>query len=695
MNTQAGKSIGIALLLAAGLLAALFAMGVFAPAGAEAGVKSGGGLNPTASLVPPQPGLASKLVLTFYLNEEVDGSLLGGDTPSAVTADEHGADAVLITFSAAPRAFTIPNPLPVTNVTVRQNGVNVGKVFLADEAGIVIGRDNSTTGANPNIQADVKVTVEITGLTNVAASGSTTVTINQGGAGRTGEATVTVSPIVTNAYVTLNNDGTGEDVDMTLSFRADTASAAGVATGAVIITIPSDFDLDGDSDDDTTAIDTDQFDVKRGETAFTDALVGYDHDNDSETTDLMNALSVTGFAAKELVTLTIKGKATEDNPATDDADESAPAPKNPGTSKPVSFTFAQSIQEPAVTVTKYVTDESAIAVGPIEDAASIVSSDTAGEKDVTMEFQFTSIVNVSNDNPITITLDSRYGFEGTADDITIWQDVKRDPTNDRPILDADDNEIPIQVDFEHSTSGGKLVISLINDGMNPDPDDATNTETLPVETGQVMVRIEKLTNPGKVGAIAPAVTVQQGSYAAVSYNIEQTGTEVSTTVAGEAVRVKVSTKAANDIPPGEDILVKLPGFVLPATIDEDQVILDGGRTGSYYGEPSSVTVSGTNVTLSIPTTQPNGNRVMTGVLKDDVYTITFKLGAGLKNPTVKRADRSATASDLTTAEEGTDVRSKVSAKNAVTGSRAKTPLVAIWSISASSVSKPAPPPFTL
>ena len=30
MNTQAGKSIGIALLLAAGLLAALFAMGVFA-----------------------------------------------------------------------------------------------------------------------------------------------------------------------------------------------------------------------------------------------------------------------------------------------------------------------------------------------------------------------------------------------------------------------------------------------------------------------------------------------------------------------------------------------------------------------------------------------------------------------------------------------------------------------------------------
>ena len=41
MNTLTGKSSGIALLLAAALIAALFAMGVFAPVAVEAGIKGG------------------------------------------------------------------------------------------------------------------------------------------------------------------------------------------------------------------------------------------------------------------------------------------------------------------------------------------------------------------------------------------------------------------------------------------------------------------------------------------------------------------------------------------------------------------------------------------------------------------------------------------------------------------------------
>ena len=50
MNTLTGKSIGIALLMAAALLAALFAMGVFAPAGAGASVVETDGKEPTQTL---------------------------------------------------------------------------------------------------------------------------------------------------------------------------------------------------------------------------------------------------------------------------------------------------------------------------------------------------------------------------------------------------------------------------------------------------------------------------------------------------------------------------------------------------------------------------------------------------------------------------------------------------------------------
>ena len=67
MNTQVGKSIGIALLLAAGLIAALFATGVFAPggAGAQMGPTATAALvdkNPTAT---PMDKADDTLVITF------------------------------------------------------------------------------------------------------------------------------------------------------------------------------------------------------------------------------------------------------------------------------------------------------------------------------------------------------------------------------------------------------------------------------------------------------------------------------------------------------------------------------------------------------------------------------------------------------------------------------------------------------
>ena len=50
-----------------------------------------------------------------------------------------------------------------------------------------------------------------------------------------------------------------------------------------------------------------------------------------------------------------------------------------------------------------------------------------------------------------------------------------------------------------------------------------------------------------------------------------------------------------------------------------------------------------------------------GVPKGNIYTITFKLGAGLKNQTVKRGDRPIGATDDPVTNTETDVTSKVTA----------------------------------
>ena len=58
-----------------------------------------------------------------------------------------------------------------------------------------------------------------------------------------------------------------------------------------------------------------------------------------------------------------------------------------------------------------------------------------------------------------------------------------------------------------------------------------------------------------------------------------------------------------------------------------------------------------------------------GIPAGNIYTITFKLGAGILNPTVKQADRNPTASGEATSAESTEVTSKVTAKNAVAPAR--------------------------
>ena len=603
MNTQVGKSVGIALLLAAGLLAVLFAFGVFAPAGVDAGVKTGGGSDPTAKLTPSGVGKASVLTFTFQLTEEIDGTILSGSVDGDVSsfnnanADANiGDDSVVINFTAPPFVFA---GVTADNISVRQNGTEVGKVYL-DTADLTIFIDRDTgNNPNPNVKGGVETVVRITGLTNNTTATAGSAIIHQGAP--TAALPIVVSPSVTYSDVTLNNDGAGEVVDMTLKFRADTASTADQTANQVVIVLPvEDFDLDGDTAGRQSGEDNiaETFEVMRGTTPIT---LLHDVTNGTEA----NAIAVTGFAANELVTITVKGVAVEDDPDTDDTEESLPAPKNPATSKAVTFTFAQALQTP-VKETRYVTDKTAIAVNPMDEAESILSSVMAGEDGVSMEFQFSSVVNVNENTEIVITLDDRYVFEGdTEEDIVVWQLVKTDEDGD-PVLDDDDNEIPIQVDYDvdMDDDGQNIVITLNDDSDGSDPDDDQNMETDPAGMGTVMVKIGKLVNPNVVGSV-DVVTVEQGGYASVSREEVFLGTEISTTVAGANVRVRITTRAGATIPPGDDIVVKLKDFVVPASIPVNQIIIDGAEDDepgqspgdAYDGNPAAVSISKTTVNL--------------------------------------------------------------------------------------------------
>lgn len=175
MNTQVGKSAGIALLLAAALIAALFAMGVFAPAGVDAAVK-GGAKAPKVTLSNSKEGATGvTMTITFEVNDEVDAS--GFD--SVRIAIPHAGDG----SSTAADSFTLPATFSKSNVTVMQGENNVGTVVVAADsdtttagyqssgsAAIVI--DPAAAGGR-NLEANQMVTVKVSGLTNPTTAGST------------------------------------------------------------------------------------------------------------------------------------------------------------------------------------------------------------------------------------------------------------------------------------------------------------------------------------------------------------------------------------------------------------------------------------------------------------------------------------------------------------------------------------------
>ena len=654
MNSLVGKSTGIALLMAAALLAALFAMGVFSAGSVGADVK--GSPAPVVEPTNFRPGAEGvDITITFELTADGIAAIGGsedvnhdndGDTDEISMAQDR-VEVVL------PGSISGGTGFSADDISLKQGTANVGRIIVGenDNDEVVVYISSPETGSSRgDVRGGTTTTLVISNLDVAdAPSANENLTIRQMSSVTDQVLTIddvtrhaiTYLPSVTSASVSISPSVAGESSTMTLKFRADSPSEAvanAPASNIVRITLPADYTLGVDptaANDEDLTLNEDITITASGAPGVTAATVLGD---DATPT---NHIDVSIFGANAEITVTITGLT------------------NPAASKEISVMFAQGAQE-AISRSDYITAGGDLGINDV----SLDPVDAGAESELSFSFM---ALPIGSDQEISISFANGFSVPEQREAV----DEDGDPVyvkNVRVFQMDDDDEVALDFtavyDDPDTDANETLSIAIMDDGDGDDDAGAA------IPGQPVYVEISNLTNPDTVGLVAAAITVSQGTHTEASVSIRLTGVQVSSTVAGAAIRLKVSTLAANEIPPGEDIEVKLPGFVLPDTIDEDQVILDGGEgTDRYYGPPSSVTVGSEKVTISIPTSYQNGEPVTDGVPGGNVYTITFKIGAGIKNPTVKRGDRTVTASDAPITETATDVTSKVTAKNAVTPAR--------------------------
>ena len=257
MNIQVGKSAGIALLLAAALLAALFAMGVFAPAGLGANVLLGDKA-PTAKLTG-KGGAEIKtvrsanqidathddytgpysLVVEFEVDDAVDGLGVNSagntvsidDSVTITVAVPAAADNSWLTGIAASAPAADPAIPPIK---ISQGGDEVGTSTISTA---VAAGEELTFDITSGIEKDERVTVTIPGVTVAAsASGTITAKVEQSD----GETEAMVRLVDTNEAPPTAEAKVDDDIDTTLivTFTTNTASGTDDDISDVVIELP-------------------------------------------------------------------------------------------------------------------------------------------------------------------------------------------------------------------------------------------------------------------------------------------------------------------------------------------------------------------------------------------------------------------------------------------------------------------------
>ena len=142
--------------------------------------------------------------------------------------------------------------------------------------------------------------------------------------------------------------------------------------------------------------------------------------------------------------------------------------------------------------------------------------------------------------------------------------------------------------------------------------------------------------------------------------------KLSSKTAGASVQVTINSTAYTTITSATDITVNLKKFGVPSAISESSVnINDTDKVGDdargYSGEPNSVTVDGTKITMALYSRFP-GQESDAGNIKG-LYTITFKQSAGITNPIVGTGRATVVIKDADSVDDTEDrvvINSKVS-----------------------------------
>ncbi len=624
--------------MAAALIAALFAMGVFAPQGAGAAVK-GGSVKPTVEYSSHAPGADPvTLEATFQINDEIDAAGGNDDVVVALPASIAGNS----NFDAD------------DDISLTQGGMDVGSVTHADNGG---GADTITISvpasdsSNGNVMRDMPIMLVVTNLmipsTVTATNEVTTILQNVAGTAESAVDGTTSFAMayyrsVTSGMATVNNGVAGRPVTLRLRFAADAGStftdsdadgAFNVATEAadgtaVTITLPAQYDLDSDGPytvngcDDRLAscTETDDTGTDTGGTVSATSPSSVKTWANTNTTILVT--DFTKAVAEGGITVTVTGVT---NPSTSIA---LPVKFWQGTGPKGE---AESATNPALSDTVDVTDAMQVAVDVTGEGFGL-SDSKANAEGVTLTLGFESVVDI-NDDMTAIEVDLHDSFGGVDVDepafgLMVMQDQNGDGVAEmispRLLVRASSNTIFIEYN---------------------DADDATN-----VMTGDVVVKISGLTNPSMDGLLSQAVTVTQGGFAPTSESLTITKAAVDEDVtlspdnkADAPVSITIDAKTASIIRGGSDINVTLTGFSIPDEgIDESDVLIySSGTAGTNQtalnGFPAIVSVGAANkVTLSLPV-QVGALDPKEAVIPAGDYRIIFKPSAGLKNPNASGA----------------------------------------------------------
>ena len=662
MNTLTGKSVGIALLMAAALLAALFAMGVFAPAGAGADnhdptITSATFVEGDANADPPT---TDKVVINLA---NLRGVAANTDNDINITMQDvlgSGATAAWSGGSQFGASFTVPAYTDTAGDVPGHYAIDMGETqnIAAGTATLEI-----TLGTGNTVDTNAKITAMTIG--NGAAGSVTLNTITGIPDDGMGFANAPTGPTIEINPTSATQGDTGATQTVKLTGMGYETGAAGTVgnisisgTGVTAISVDADSLIDASQQTYNTqtgafstnvvistatlgkvTVSAEQTGKSTATAVFTvnpvlparvanvmatnlpeSVLVSWDK-GEADTTVTPNVPAADGYQVYWRLATDAEGSADEKSHKVDD--ENITSYLIPGLTPGALY---------IVQVAALLDHPDSTTADPLPELEGVRSSVATGVPAVT-----TVVVEPEEPEPeLTIS---------HAPDEDMVFDPGATKTQSHTVSGMINGTAELGLDFSVSTTDADVATAKYS--KITDTDDNVTGATVTVTP----------VGPGRATIMVTATTSDDSQSDTTEWEVTVLGVTSSTNLADKDVVLEIFSSAGTEIRGGRDIVVGLPGYFIPeGGIDEDDVLVDGHAADSYYGNPADVTVSGSNVTITIPTkVVGQGGQSIDTQINAGNYTIRFKDGADLRNPnsagnkTITVGDSDASAQEMSAA----------------------------------------------